>query len=327
MNINLLQGIFTISDNPGLDSTDPRLDEITTLSQAGQFSEAAALSETLIAEGVYDVRLICFFLYGYWLDNGISSMLPLLDSLTNVIQENWQAIGPKHNQEKYLEKSLDWLFRQLLKKLQYEESKNSSVWQQWQASAVEVDFDQITASALKLRDCLNQRMPDTALVLFDQWRKIEKWLDNFQRLSYQPEPDEPSELNEDGTEEAMEMLPMSAAQGVNPTEKTAGAANDAALQGLESSYYLELLLKKLAAFEQLIQENKFPQAALLSDDINFTLANFDPKLYFPKMFENFVKQQVLFFDELMVYAEHRDDPQWQAMQEWLKVDLDGFINN
>ncbi|PPD28451.1 MAG: hypothetical protein CTY21_13130, partial [Methylomonas sp.] len=74
-----------------------------------------------------------------------------------------------------------------------------------------------------------------------------------------------------------------------------------------------------------IAENKFPQAALLAEDINHTLATFDPKLYFPKLFETFVRLQVINFEALTAYADLQEDPQWQAMQEWLKVDLDSFI--
>jgi hypothetical protein len=39
MNIELLQGQFKVIENSNFDSTDPRLDEIATLAQAGEYSE------------------------------------------------------------------------------------------------------------------------------------------------------------------------------------------------------------------------------------------------------------------------------------------------
>jgi len=95
----------------------------------------------------------------------------------------------------------------------------------------------------------------------------------------------------------------------------------------EVSYPLQQLLIKLAAFEQVLAENKFPQAALLANDINQTLQVFDPKLYFPKMFEAFVRLQAIHYQELQVYKDRQDHPHWQTMLEWLKVDIDNFIKH
>jgi hypothetical protein len=314
MRIDLLQGSLPVSENPGLDSTDPRLDEIATLSQAGKHAEAAALSEAILAGGIYDIRLICFFLYGYWLEHGLASFLVLIDCLNNVLLENWQAIGPVSNRNKSLEKSLDWMFRQILKKMQFEENKNTPLWQQWQASASAVEVDKILESGETFRFNINQQLENKAGAIADQWSKIEKWLLTFQQLAYcPPEPVQTGSEQSVDDDRAEDAIPARAIKATG--------------LGTETSYHMALLLKKLAAFERALQENKFPQAALLADDINQTLATFDPKLYFPKLFETFVRLQALNLEALIAYAGHRENPQWQAMQEWLKVDVDSFINS
>lgn len=315
MKIELLQGDLPITENPGLDSTDPRLDEITTLSQEGKYTEAATLSEAILADGIYDIRLICFFLYGYWLESGLGSFLELIDCLNRVILENWEAVGPTKNRDKNLEKSLDWLFRQILKKVQYEETKNTLLWQKWQASAGAVDVNKILELGETFRCSLNQQLENKAGTIVAQLSKIENWLVTFQQLVYSPpEPVLTESESEPSTDDD---------EVENDTPSTPFKF---AVPGTDTSYHMELLLKKLAGFERALQENKFPQAALLADDINQTLDTFDPKLYFPKLFESFVRLQALNFEALIVYADHREDPQWQAMQEWLKVDIDGFIN-
>jgi hypothetical protein len=50
-------------------------------------------------------------------------------------------------------------------------------------------------------------------------------------------------------------------------------------------------------------------------------------LYLPKIFENFVKLQALNINELVTYQQQRGTLEWEVMQEWFKVDLDGFINS
>ncbi|MEY3288171.1 MAG: hypothetical protein RLZZ419_413 [Pseudomonadota bacterium] len=314
MKIELLQGIFPISETPGLDSTDPRVDEIATLAQSGEYAEAAALSEAIFAEGVYDVRLICFFLYGYWLEEGLASLADVVNCLNNVIVENCEAVGLFTKQGKNFEKSLDWLFRQILKKIQYEESKNSTLWQQWQADILTEEVNKILESGEVFRSSINHQLEDKALPIVNLWSKIEKWLRVFQQLECPPlEPvqAEPEESDDD----------ISVVVNAVPTT----AFKSSGLQ-MESSYHMDLLLKKLAAFERLVQEQKFPRAALVADDINQTLSMFDPMLYFPKMLGAFIRLQALNFDELSSYADHRESQQWQAMQDWLKIDVDSFIN-
>lgn len=313
MNIELLQGSFPITENPGLDSTDPRFDEISTLIQAGQYTEAASLSETIIADDIYDIRLISYLCYGYWLEHDLTSLGEIIHCLNNIFQENWEAIGPANKREKNVQNSLGWLFRQILKKVQYEESKNTDQWQYWQASVSTDQIGDILDLGTIFRHAISQQLEDNAGAIIDLWSKIEEWLHALQRLVYRvPEP-EPVETESEDTV-------------VSSTENTAKPAKTAGLE-VETSYHMGLLLTKLAAFEQLLEQEKFPRAALVADDINETLANFDPKLYFPKFFQTFARLQALNFEELSVYAEQRDYPEWQAMQEWFKVDIDGFINS
>lgn len=313
MRIELLQGGLPVTENPGLDSTDPRFDDIATLVQAGKHAEAANLSEALLADGIYDIRLICYFLYGHWLEEELSSLFDVITCLNNVL-ENWEAIGPVIRREKSLEKSLDWLFKQLLKKIQYEENKNTPQWQQWQAHFNTDEMSNILELGETFRLGINHRLEDNAGAIIGLWSKIEAWLVAFQQLMYRPTEPVYAEAKQSQSDATVaDILPMIAIQP----------------RGLEieSSYHMELLLKKLAAFERLLQEEKFPRAALMAVDINETLSNFDPKIYFPKIFETFVRLQALNFEELSSYVENQDSAQWQVMQDWLKVDVDSFINN
>jgi hypothetical protein len=97
--------------------------------------------------------------------------------------------------------------------------------------------------------------------------------------------------------------------------------------GIESSYHMNLLIKKLTAFENLINERELSKATLIWNDINQTLLAFDPKLYLPNVFETFVRLQAMNIDELSVHMEQRDSIEWHMMEEWFKVDFDAFIKS
>lgn len=316
MKIELLQGSLPITENPGLDSTDPRFDEIATLIQEGKYAEAATLSENILVDGIYDIRLICYFLYGYWLEQGLASLLDVINCLNHLMLENWAAVGPVKKKEKFAQTSISWTFRQVLKKIQYEEKKKTVLWQQWQTSVSQDEIEKIIISGEAFRVNIEKQLEGNAEVVLSLWIKIESWLRALQRLVISPpEPvqPEPEIITDIKAPEKTSVAPVA--------PLTAHDLN------IEVSYPMELLLKKLAAFERLLQEKKIFQAALVADNINQTLTSFDPLLYFPKTFEIFVRLQVRNFEELSAYENHRGSPQWQVMQDWLKTDIESFINN
>lgn len=318
MKIELLQGSLPVTENPGLDSSDPRFDEIATLVQGGQYAEAAKLSETILAEGIYDIRLMCYFLYGYWLELDLLSLLDVMNCLNHIILENWQAVGPVKKREKFFQTSFNWLFRQVLKKIQYEEKKKTALWQQWKSSINIDDVEKILAASDVFQANLGNRLENNAEAVLELWFKIAIWLRALQRVLVLPEEPVPIESPEpqqaeENTAESVTAIPMTTFKSDAPN--------------IEVSYPMELLLKKLAAFEWLLQNQNFSRAALVAEDINQTLGAFDPLVYFPKTFGTFVRLQALNFEELSVYEEHQGSPQWQAMQHWLKTDIDSFMNN
>jgi hypothetical protein len=93
---------------------------------------------------------------------------------------------------------------------------------------------------------------------------------------------------------------------------------------VEGSMHLELLTKKLEIFERLMADEKFPRAALVADDIIAIIENFDPRLYFPKLFSRFFMLLAMHSNEVMQFDEMKESPEWQAMREFFKVDPDAF---
>lgn len=315
MRIELLQGNLPVSGNHELNASDFRFDEIATLVQAGHYEKAASLSEEIFVDKIYDIRIICYFLYGYWLEQGLLSLDEVICTLNQIILKNWETISPVSKREKNTQSSLNWLFQQVLKKSQFEERRNTVLWQHWQASIHIEDVDKLLESSETFRLNIKDQIQDSNV---DSVIKVEIWLRAFQRL-----------LNHSPALEQVESVKLEAPE-INTIEvknivSVPAVINDS--MKIEFSHHMQLFLKKLAAFEYLLQEQNFPKAAVVADDINQTLANFDPTVYFPKTFETFAKLKVLNFEKLSLYENQRGSPQWQAMQAWLKIDVDGFKNN
>jgi hypothetical protein len=323
MSILLLQGNLPVTDNPGLDSVDPRYDGIVSYVQEENFIVAITLIEELFEENIFDIRMICYYLYGYWLDNSFASLNEVLQCFNNLLSDNFEAIGPIANREQNFEKSFSWMMRQIFKKITYEEKKNSSLWQQWIASISEEEISQILEAGAILCVNLTQKLNDKAANIIDQWSKIQSWLKALKTMVARPLAMIATETENSEADSLLMVLKEN-------NDLTGGVQSDdyiKSFKGYEASYHMTLLLKKIAAFERMVHEKKFDRAALILDDIKLSLSEFEPTLYLPKIFENFVKLQALNFNELVAYQQQRGTLESEVMQEWFKVDLDGFINS
>jgi hypothetical protein len=93
---------------------------------------------------------------------------------------------------------------------------------------------------------------------------------------------------------------------------------------VEGSYHLRELMHKMSIFERLISDAKYNLAALVADDVMETIAQFDPKLYFPKLFARFFQLMAVHIGEITSYGYDKESVEWQVLRELYRVDPDGF---
>ena len=326
MNIKLLQGSLEISESPGLDTVDPRFTDIAELVQGGRYEDAAGKAEEVLAEKIYDIRVIGYFFYGHFLEQGLPGLSDVYLCLADLLRDNLEALGPVKNRGKHIQTILNWLARQILKKLQYEETNKSSLFDSWLSETSTEQVQEILDASDTLRRILGPVLEDAAAPIVDGITKINNWFQSFQHLIYrepEAEPEEEGPLTDAQAEE--EAAPEFRETTVRRTRRPAPEA-DEEVAGLEASYPLQVLIKKLAAFDQLVSAQKYVSAAIVADDMNTIMANFDPKVYFPKLFGRFALQFATHINHLTAYAEYRDSAAWQALQELYKVDLESFVD-
>jgi len=336
MKIELIQGTLEVTENPGLDNTDPRFSDIATLVQGGNYLDAASGAEAILEEKIYDIRMIGYFLYGHFMEQGIPALTDIYLGLADLLSENLEALGPARNRAKHIQTILNWLTRQILKTLQYEEGKKSDLYNEW-VSAVSSDqaLEALDAGE-KLRRILGETLEDAAAPVLEGLGKINDWLKAFQRLVYhEPEPEpEPEQVEEKYPKEGKEWAEADEGRRSDrePRQEEGTQAYIPAFHkeeetaNVEGSYHLKLLLRKLETFDYLIAKQKYPSAAIVADDINAIIAGFDPRIYFPKLFTPFVRQSAAHINELVAYEEYKSSVVWQSLQELYKVDLESFVD-
>jgi len=330
MNIEVLRGTLEVSEKPGLETIDPRFTDIATLVQGGNYKEAAIKSEAILAEKNYDVRIIGYFLYGVFVEQGPTALTDVYLCLADLLSDNMSALGPVKNREKHIQTILTWLMKQIMKTLQYEEEKKKGLYNKWISGVSSDQVQEALDASDKLRRVLGPVLEDTAGPVLDGMMKINDWLVSFQRLVYrEPEPDpEPEAEKEPELEEIAEareeIAPEFQEEERERFFETAPGAEEKTT-GVEGSHHLKLLIRKLEAFDRLISNHKYASATIVADDINAIIANFDPRIYFPKLFIKFILQYTANINNLVAYAEYKDSVAWHALQELYKIDLESFV--
>ncbi len=331
MNIEVLKGTLEISEKPGLDTIDPRFSDIAALVQGGKYREAAISSEEVLKEKIYDIRIIGYFLYGHFMERAITGLTDIYLCLAALLSDNISALGPVRNREKHIQTILNWLVKQIMKTLQYEEERKKGIYNTWISGVSSDQVQEALDASDRLRRILGPVLEDAAGPVLDGMMKINDWLVSFQRLVYrEPEPEpEPKAEEEPAMEEIAEakeeIAPEFREEERERFFETAPETEEKTT-GVEGSHYLKILMKKLEAFDTLISAQKYASAAIVADDINAIIANFDPRIYFPKLFIKFIRQHTANINNLVAYAEYKDSVVWQALQELYKIDLESFVD-
>ena len=312
MDIEILKGELEINENPGLATTDPRLSDIATLVQAGDFQQAALQSREILTEKIYDIRIIGYYLYGHFAESGLAALEEIFTCLAEILRKNIAALGPARNREKHIKNTLSWLFKTISNNLVYETEKRTEIYSQWQASITPEQVQNILESGSGLQEAI--AMLEVSSDITDVFTKILEWVQVFQNVVHQ-------EQNRDEEEQQLEV----AKETVPQKEAVKTLIDNFTIEGIEGSYHMKLLMRKLDAFDRLVEADKLALAAIVADDINNSISNFDPKLYFPGLFTRFYVQFAKNLNSLISYVQFKNSAAWATLQELYKVDIESFI--
>ncbi len=319
MEIDVLMQPLPVTENPGLEPFDPGVVEISTLAQNADYAGAASRAVEILDEGIFDIRVISFYLYGIFADDGPRISSTIFKCITALLTLNWEALGPVEKKEKHTQTSLNWLLKTLLKKLQSEETAKGDTWERWLRETQGDATEEALEAAAELQRSLGMALEDASKPVLDTLTKVVERLRSLQQLVYGE-----SQQNVEAEPEEEQQGEQSETYRSTPATIDRGGEADATF--VEGSYHLKELMKKLDLFERLVETQKFPRAAIVAADINTILAGFDPKLYFPKLFARFLYLFAVNASELLQYEENKETMEWQAMVDFYKVDMDGFLD-
>ncbi len=311
------------SAEPGLDSVDPRLLELTDLGARRDYPAAAEKAAELVDEGIFDIRALSYLLYQSAFDGGFAGLADLFKAVENLIGPSFHVIGPVKKREEHFDKRLAWIFDTLSETLAYAEAKQSPEWQLWRAEGSLEQAERAVENAEALIGKISDGPFPNAMRSLGSWRN---WLRTQQEALHAAASAPPSDESA-GDERAADVGTEAEPQPVESEPKKAEQHTVPNRIELTVSPHFVELCSRLEAFETLIERREFLKAAYLADEIQQTLDDFDPRLYFPDVFARYSELLAQNIEIVAEYWEQKDSPGWKALGQFCQVNLKGFVES
>lgn len=304
---SLLEKATTVEE----ESYDIRFEEVVSLVDEERLSEASTLIVSILKEGNVDLRLVMYLFYAQFINQGIGSLKMILPAIQTTLNEHWEKISPVNMRDKYLLSSLIWFLSAIGKKIKRSEKlyKSKKTDDFWNKSVHALNAKMIDELIVHTREFATFVIKKTEAPSINQYILfISKWLENLKGVVEHDTapPQEEALSSEEVLEESVSVAPS-------------------LQRGLDVSEPMTLLLKKIQAFELLVEKEDFVKAALVADDISATLKNFDPALFFPKLFSKYFALFATHIDTLAQEWEAKNSLKWEALQRLYQTDLSEFI--
>ena len=302
-----------------LESSDDRLLEICDLYGARSFAEAHERCDSVIGDKIYDFRLIGIHVFCIFWKEGPQALQPAFEALNAYLSQNWEHVGPERHRKKIVSLGIESLIDNVASTLDYWQTQGSELFQTWVNQESRESLEDTIGTLQSLENIPEEHLSPDIIAI--QLPKLTQMLRGVQKSL--PSRDEATETMTTEDDDAPEAAPAQSAAPTAPP--TPAPASLAPVLGQEISPELAMLLKKIQAFETLVQAKRFERAAMVADDIQSAVENFDPRKYFPSLFAEFYADLVGNFDQISSFWARRDTADWAVLQQLYDVDLDTFV--
>jgi hypothetical protein len=313
LDAHLLDQLLT-AEAPDLESSDERLEKVNSLVARSAYLDAARAAETLLRAGLYDVRLAGPYLLGLFLEQGLESMPVVFHSLSSMLLRNWRFFGPHERKDVFADTGLRWLLKLLNKHVEHHERMKDETWQRWSTPSNREPLEKALALSEEIFSALGQAMPRNGCEA--PFRRLTQWMEGHLVSLPSPQASEP-ELTEAPEEEE-----APAAREPAPSRPTSHAA---AGPVIPVSPALAQFMRKLAAFDTLIERQDYRRASVVAADVLAVMEHFDPRVYLPALFSRFFAGLGTHAEDVEPLMQGTESLGFRALDSLYRVDLDAFL--
>ncbi len=269
------------------------LSEILDLVTQGNYKKAAEISSDKLEQGYFDVRLVCYYLFGLCSQDFSKHADYVFNFLSSVLTEQYELLKPLKYKEKQCQNAFNWFMTSLFDFFNYQENKSSRL----------IFATDIIESYINF-----QKKIESSSIAIDK-TTVGK-IRNF--IADRVKAKEVKEQNSSDREIIVDAQEALDSQIIQPQKTTQ----------LNGSLKWNILLDKLQLLDELQKKNADTEAAVLFKNIYQSLIHFKPLEYFPDIFSGFY-QKVLDnkFQKIINKTElNLTSAQWHALEEIVASD-------
>jgi hypothetical protein len=327
---------------------DSSVHRVSQLAHRGEVLEAARQAEALLADRVYDMRIIGYFLFGVFLERGINYLPDLLRRVRDLLGDDFSALGPNRKKMRVVDAVLLWLFQSIDARIRFHAEFRDETWQAWLAASKPSLSMSISDAAAEVQIAANARLDDPQCIA--ALARVQRWAssDLGRALTRQSRPaaattswhSEPSvELapEESGAAPIGPVAPHAARSTRTTLVGTGQAASPSRAPSIEAlgeatgevvggSPAMAALQAKMRNFEILVGRGDHAKAAIVANDIRHSIEHFDPVVYLPQLFADYFKALHRAMAEITPHWKNSDSPSWHALEQLYRIDPDAFLD-
>lgn len=309
----LERGLF-FDEVPGrtLKLGEMRWDAITDAAFNARYEVAAGLAQKVWSDGVRDVRLVSYLLYGYYLHKRIAGLTWVFGQLTEALTCEWQGLGPEEKLRN-ADEVLTWLFQKIARQLLDHEKLKDEEYRRWTTEEGANDFAAAALAAAPLLAVLESMFANKKCL--HRLQSLEKFLRQHERRlrAAIKVPAQPAiVVASPPAEEA-------SASSVSPSTLTLSIT-------VETASPFGLLVRKINLFEQLVVKGELHKAAVVARDIDQLVQRFDPLVFLPTIFMPFFRVMTKNMQALTTAMTQLESAQFKSLVQLYHVDLDAFAD-
>ncbi|KFE65397.1 type VI secretion system protein IglI family protein [Hyalangium minutum] len=306
---------------------DPRLDTVDAYVTKAEYDMAARTAEALLRDGIRDVRIIGPYLMGSFVNQGLKGMPRIFRSVITTLKESLGAFGPEEKKTLLANTSVRWLFKGVNRQMLHHEKLKDAEWKRWREPSNRAPVEEALSLGASALAACTEALPggDCEQAL----RPVLAWLQ--EQLSALPVtgtsvPVKKEEAPAAAAPESEEPLEdEEAEEPETDSEPRPSPRAHASSPGLPISPAMELLLRKLHAFDVLVEQEDFLKAGIVAADVLGVIERFDPRVYLPMLFTRFFAGLSTHAETLEPLLHNTESLAFRSLDQLYRVDLDSFL--
>jgi hypothetical protein len=309
---------------PRGEAADARLPQVRSLSNKGDYEQAARIAEAILADGAGDFQAFSRYLFGVFLAKGFVVLPRVLGAFGRACEAVFADGDRKAALE--AETSLGWLCRTLRDLIDFHLAQRDVVWRRWVDASDPALCDAIVEACAQLARVVGAAVPGS------QSLESMASLGAFARGTLRglvPRPPPPAPPAPEPVAVVEPEPEASAIAEEEPGEPRAPVrlerGNRRAGSDEDDAPAMRLLRQKLAAFQELVDRGDLGRAAIIARDLERVIEHFDPRVYLPRLFAPYFRRLASSGEALTPFWEGEGSVGWRALEQLYQVDLEAFL--